>query len=201
MRRSNLIVAVLASALSAIALLPLEAAHADGAIEKLLTDNDRARLQAFEQTRAEALRQAKTGGDAGEYAVLESIIARRDLTLRTFDFSGKWKCRTIKAGDLTPLVIYGWFDCAVTEDDAGVQLKKLTGSQRTTGRFYDDGDTRMIIIGTGHVNDDPALPYGSGPEHDKVGYAFLNGNGGWRIEFADPYYESLLDVLEFKRGQ
>ena len=42
-------------------------------------------------------------------------------------------------------------------------------------------------------------PYGSGPESDQVGYAFRNSANEWRIEFPAPYYESNLDIIEFKR--
>ncbi|TIY07239.1 MAG: DUF4893 domain-containing protein, partial [Mesorhizobium sp.] len=31
------------------------------------------------------------------------------------------------------------------------------------------------------------------------GYAFRNSVNEWRIEFPAPYYESKLDILEFKR--
>jgi hypothetical protein len=42
-------------------------------------------------------------------------------------------------------------------------------------------------------------PYGSGPESDQVGYAFRTGANAWRIEFPAPYYDSMLDILEFRR--
>lgn len=49
------------------------------------------------------------------------------------------------------------------------------------------------------MNNDKAKPYGSGPESDQVGYAFRNSAAEWRIEFPAPYYESKLDIMEFKR--
>ena len=116
-----------------------------------------------------------------------------------FDLAGDWQCRTIKVGGLSPLVVYGWFKCRVSDDGSGWMLEKLSGSQRTKGRFYDDGEKRLIYLGSFFVDGDPAKPYGSGPESDQVGYAFRTGPAGWRIEFPAPYYESKLDILEFKR--
>ena len=114
--------------------------------------------------------------------------------------TGTWKCRTIKAGgDFGALVIYGWFKCKVSDDGSGWMLEKLTGSQRTKGRFYDDDAKRAIYLGSFFVEGDPVPRYGSGPKTDQVGYAFRTGTDAWRIEFPAPYYESNLDIIEFKR--
>jgi hypothetical protein len=78
-------------------------------------------------------------------------------------------------------------------------LKKTTGSQRTTGRLYDDGEKRAIYLGELSFNDDPTGRYGGDPKNDQAGYAFRTGADGWRIEFPDPYYESRMDILELKR--
>ena len=85
------------------------------------------------------------------------------------------------------------------DDGSGWQLEKISGSQRTKGRFFDDGEKRAIYLGSGYVNDNKPKPYGSGPESDQVGYAFRTGANEWRIEFPAPYYESNLDIIEFKR--
>lgn len=87
----------------------------------------------------------------------------------------------------------------MTDDGSGWRLEKISGSQRTKGRFFDDGEKRAIYLGSAYVNNDPAKPYGSGPQTDQVGYAFRNSAKEWRIEFPAPYYESKLDIIEFKR--
>jgi hypothetical protein len=112
---------------------------------------------------------------------------------------GDWQCRTIKAGGLAKLVVYGWFKCRVSDDGSGWMLEKVSGSQRTKGRFFDDGEKRLIYLGSFHVAGATAKPYASGPESDQVGYAFRTGPQEWRIEFPAPYYESKLDILEFRR--
>ena len=113
--------------------------------------------------------------------------------------TGNWQCRTIKTGGQLPLVIYGWFKCRVTDDGSGWKLEKISGSQRTTGRFYDESDRRLIYLGSQYVNEEKPKPYGSGAETDQVGYAFRTGPKEWRIELPAPHYESKLDILEFRR--
>jgi hypothetical protein len=113
--------------------------------------------------------------------------------------TGNWQCRTIKAGGLGPLVVYGWFKCKVSDDGSGWMLEKISGSQRTKGRFYTDGDSRLIYLGSGFVSGEKPKAYGRGPDTDQVGYAFRSGQAEWRIEFPAPRYESKLDIIEFRR--
>ncbi|BCG94012.1 DUF4893 domain-containing protein [Mesorhizobium sp. 131-2-1] len=187
---------LLFAALGLIAL-PLPA-HADGEVQKLITAADKARLDKYGETRKAALEEAKAG-DPAEVKQLDSLLAKPLVAFSDKDLTGNWSCRTIKAGGLSPLVIYGWFKCKVTDDGSGWRLEKINGSQRTKGRFFDDGEKRSIYLGSFTVNEDPAKPYGSGPQSDQVGYAFRNSASEWRIEFPAPYYESKLDIMEFKR--
>ncbi|RWM11031.1 DUF4893 domain-containing protein [Mesorhizobium sp.] len=173
-------------------------AHADGEVQKLITAADKARLDRYGETRKAALEEAKAGNPA-EVKQLDALLAKPLVAFSDKDLTGKWKCRTIKAGGLSPLVIYGWFKCEVTDDGSGWRLQKISGSQRTMGRFFDDGEKRAIYLGSFSVNDDKAKPYGSGPESDQVGYAFRSSATEWRIEFPAPYYESKLDIMELKR--
>ncbi|RUW61300.1 DUF4893 domain-containing protein [Mesorhizobium sp. M7A.F.Ca.US.008.03.1.1] len=173
-------------------------ALADGQVQKLITPADKTRLDKYGETRKAALAEAKAGNPS-EVKQLDALLAKPLVAFSDKDLTGKWQCRTIKAGGPLPLVIYGWFKCKVTDDGSGWRLEKISGSQRTKGRFFDDGEKRAIYLGSFYVNDDPAKPYGSGPQSDQVGYAFRNGAKEWRIEFPAPYYESKLDIIEFKR--
>jgi hypothetical protein len=185
-------------ALAALLALSASSALADGVVQKLMTAADKARLEAYEDTRAEALTEAKDG-DQAQLAELEALLAKPLLSLPDFDLGGDWRCRTTKLGGLSPLVVYGWFKCRVSDDGSGWKLEKLSGSQRTTGRFYDDSQTRTIYLGSFSIAGDKPQPYGSGPDTDQVGYAFRTGPAEWRIEFPAPKYESNLDILEFRR--
>ncbi len=174
-------------------------ALATGEIESLITPADRERLANYETTRAEALKEARGAGSAKDVATLDKVVDARQQSWSGFDVTGDWQCRTIKAGGPAELVVYGWFKCRVTDDGAGWTLTKLTGSQKTKGRFFTDSDFRQTYLGSFAVNDDPFPAYGTGPETDQVGYALLMSPTSWRIEFPAPYYESKLDILEFRR--
>ena len=168
----------LRASLGAILLLfSLAPAAADGEVDRLITPADRMRLKTYAETRQAAVAEARKGGTADELATFEAILAR---PLKSFS-------------------VYDWFKCRVGDDGSGWRLEKISGSQRTTGRFFDDGDKRLIYLGSQYVVGEPARPYGSGPESDQVGYAFRTGAKEWRIEFPAPYYESKLDILEFRR--
>ena len=126
-------------ALAALLLLPVGTASADGFVQKLMTTNDKARIEAFDTTRKSAIDEARAGGSAADIAVLDKLLGPEPQSFQGFDLTGDWRCRTVKAGGLAELIVYGWFKCRVTDDGSGWMLTKLTGSQRTTGRFYDDG--------------------------------------------------------------
>ncbi len=185
-------------ALAALFVLPAGLALADGVVQKLMTSADKTRLEKYDETRKVALAEAK-GSDGAELAQLDALLAKPLLSLPDFDLGGEWRCRTTKVGGLSPLVVYGWFKCRVSDDGSGWKLEKTSGSQRTTGRFYDDGETRLIYLGSFSIAGDTPKPYGDGPESDQVGYAFRTGPAEWRIEFPAPQYESKLDILELRR--
>lgn len=174
-------------------------AFADGEFDKIVTAADKARLGSYDVTKADAIDAATKGGSADDVATLNAILAKQPVSFQGFDLTGDWQCRTIKLGGPAPLVIYGWFKCKVTDDGSGWQLEKLSGSQRTKGRFYTESDTRLHYIGSYFVAGETPKPYGSGPETDQVGFTYRTGDTEWRIEFPAPYYESKLDILEFKR--
>ena len=186
--------------LLAVAILALAGApaFAEGVVQSLMTQADKARLENFETTRTIALDEAK-GGNPAELAELDALLSKPLESLPDFDLGGAWQCRTVKVGGPVGLVVYGWFRCRVTDDGSGWKLDKLSGSQRTTGRFYDDGEQRSIYLGSFHVAGEAARAYGSRPQTDQAGYVFRTGPTEWRIEFPAPAYESRLDILEFRR--
>jgi hypothetical protein len=192
-------IAVLAALVGSLAVSLAAPALADGVVQKLMTPSDKAKLEKYGETRKAAIAAAQKGEPA-EVKEFNALLARPLVAFSDKDLTGNWKCRTIKAGgDFGVLVIYGWFKCKVGDDGSGWVLEKLTGSQRTKGRFYDDNAKRAIYLGSFFVEGDPVLPYGSGPKSDQVGYAFRTGPNAWRLELPAPYYESNLDILEFKR--
>lgn len=192
MNRTSLFACLLLSA----SALP---AAADGVVDKIMTPADQARLADYGTVRADAVAEARAGGAPADLAVLDAILVAPQIPFSGFDMTGSWQCRTTKVGGLGALVVYGWFKCRVGDDGSGWLLEKTSGSQRTKGRFYDDGERRLIYLGSFFVAGDAPKPYGSGPESDQAGYAFRTGEDAWRIELPSPYYESKLDIMEFRR--
>lgn len=195
-RKMLIVVVAFGIAISAGAAAP---AFATGEILSVITPADQQRLNSYAKTREAALGEARAGGGKQELAELDKLISASDMDFQGMDLTGEWQCRTLKVGKNLPLVVYGWFRCRVTDDGSGWQLEKLSGSQKTKGRFFDDGPKRLTYLGAGYVNDNAPPTYGGGPQADQAGYAFRTGENAWRIEFPEPYYESKLDILEFRR--
>lgn len=176
------------------------AAHADGEIDKIMTAADKARLASFDKVRAEAIAEARKGGSPEDIATLDAVLAGKDLAFSEgFDLTGNWQCRTVKLGGTLPITVYGWFKCRVSDDGSGWRLEKLTGSQRTSGAFYTDSDTRLTYLGALHYGHEQPKKYGSDADRDQVAYALHPDENRVRLEFPSPKYESRLDILELKR--
>jgi hypothetical protein len=175
-------------------------ASADGAITRLITKSDQARLVKYEETKAKAVEEARKGGAAADVNQLDGILAKPRLAFsEDFNMVGNWKCRATKLGNEPPLVIYGWFKCRVTDDGSGWMLEKTSGSQRTKGRFYTDNDKRLAYLGVSYIAGEKPKSYGVGPDSDQVGYVYRTADNAFRIEFPAPARESLMDILELKR--
>jgi hypothetical protein len=174
-------------------------ALADGAIVRLLTPADKGRLERFDATRATAIADARARGAPADVAALERALSGKPMSVRQFDPTGDWRCRTLKLGKSAGLVVYGWFRCRIVDDGAGWRLDKLNGSQRVSGRFYDDGDTRMILAGALSFAEEPRQAYGKPGARNQVAYAVRPGPDRLRLEFPEPEYESLFDVMELER--
>lgn len=166
-----------------------------------LTLADKARLDAFQATRAQAVSEARASQSKEDVAALEQALGGKELSVHDgFDPTGEWRCRTMKLGKLLPLTVYPWFRCRISDDGAGWRLDKLSGSQRTSGRFYDMSDARMVYLGALFYNDDPPVAYGAAAERDQVAIVVRPGTNRLRLEFPSPVHESLFDILELERA-
>lgn len=179
--------------------LPVTQALATGEIERLITPADRARLKQYDTIRKTALDQAHKSTNPGDVATLDALLAKKPTAFGNFDMTGNWQCRTIKTDGAPPLVINGWFKCRVADDGAGWYLEKLTGSQRTSGRFFTDSDTRLTYLGVRNKTGEKPKRYPASPESNEVGYTFRTGPNDWRIEFPSKRYEAMFEILEFRR--
>ena len=176
-------------------------ALADGALDKIISPFDEARLADFQKTEAQALSEALRG-DPAEVEILTAALSGKPLPIDgDFDPTGRWRCRVIKAGGDPglPLVVYGWFKCRISDDGAGWFVEKISGSQRLTGRLYTRSATELVFLGAGHVNDDPPRKYGEDAEQDQVAIVTRRGKDRLVFEFPAPKFESKLDVMVMER--
>ena len=176
-------------------------ALADGAVVGLLTPEDKGRLARIDSTRAAALADARAHGAPADVVTLDRAMSGTLLSVRKADLAGDWRCRTLKLGKSAGLVVYGWFRCRIVDDGAGWRLDKLTGSQRVSGRFYDDGETRMIFAGAQSLGDEPRQAYGRPGARNQVAMAVRPGQDRLRLEFPEPQVESTFDVMELERAR
>jgi len=174
--------------------------RADGELPTLLTPADKTRLEGLGAIRQDALAAARAGGSPDDVAVLDAALAGDALPFdEHLDPTGEWRCRVIKAGGTVPLVVYGWFRCRISDDGAGWMLQKLSGSQRTQGRFYTQDDTRLVYLGSGYMAGEAAGTYGKDAARDQVAIATRRSAKRLVLEFPQPAVESLLDVMVLER--
>jgi hypothetical protein len=192
--------AVLTATMAVIAVLGGSgAAGADSDLLGGLAQADRDRLARYEAVRAEAIADARAKGAPEDVDRLDMILAGTPQPLLGESLTGEYRCRTAKLGGDPALTIYGWFRCAIDDDDIGYRLRKLTGSQRMTLHFIDDTKDRAIAYGAGHVAGEDPRSYGQSAEHNQVGYLIKAEGGRYRIEFPLPVFESRFDILELER--
>lgn len=181
-------------------LLPACPAQADGVLQDLITAEDKARLAQFDEVKEKALKEARSGGTGADIRILNDAMAGTPLsTGGAFDATGKWSCRTIKMGGGLALTVYSPFRCSISDDGAGWFLKKLSGSQRTQGRFYSESDTRMIYLGAGHIHDEPPRKYGEDARENQIAVVERLGENRLVLQFPKPAYESDFDLLVLER--
>ena len=103
------------------------------------------------------------------------------------------------SGGTLPLTVYPWFACRISEDGAGWQFEKLTGSQRTKGMFYTLSATRLAYLGAGYVNGDKPRIYGQDAKENQVAIVERRAKNRLVFLFPAPQYESKLDILVMER--
>jgi Domain of unknown function (DUF4893) len=184
---------------AAFLLFSASAALATGAVVSIITAEDRARLDEFDAVRAGALADARSGGAREDLAALDAALAGEPLAFQGFDPVGAWRCRVIKLGGGLPLVAYPWFNCRIKDDGAGWFMEKTSGSQRTSGRLYDDGDKRLLYLGAGTVNDDAKRVYNADPLYNEPAYVERLGPRKLVFQFPSPKFESKFDMLVLER--
>lgn len=161
------------------------------------------RLSKLEESRAKGLDEASLGAPASDLTAIHAVL---DAAAASGSLEGKWRCRTIKLGGLTPDVIYAWFNCRISKRGDGLFFEKLTGSQRTSGLLYPEGNG-YVYLGASYVTGEKPHAYsGNGAQagapatpDDQIGKLTLLSGNRARLELPYPLQESTFDVIELKR--
>lgn len=168
------------------------------------TPFDANRISKLEESRAKGLAEAQAGSDM---ATIHAVLDPAPEAIGDGALAGKWRCRTIKLGGLTPDVVYSWFNCRISHRDGGLFFEKVTGSQRVAGVLYPREEGGYVLLGALSVGNEPAHRYSGNHESagaeatpdDAVGVLTAIGGNRARIEFPYPVQESTFDVIELKR--
>jgi len=117
---------------------------------------------------------------------------------------GVYDCATYKLGGTIGFSSYPTFKCRIELTPGGdLTLTKLTGSQRTAGKFYPSGesDRRLVYLGgqAWGMDEKRATAYGADPARDQIGVLERIGERRWRLVLPWPRVESDLDLIELSR--
>ena len=185
-------------ALSLVVMALASPGWADGAIVRLMSEEDTRVLAEFDDRRAAAITLARGLPDAAAVATLEQVLAGRVLSFDDgYDPSGAWQCRYLKLGGDPVLSVYGWFSCRVFDDGAGWVIEKTTGSQRSRGRLYRLTEDRLLYLGALHYAAEAPMWFGDDPARNHMAVLTRLDDGRMRLEFPAPLAESDFDILEF----
>jgi hypothetical protein len=167
----------------------------------IATPDDRRRLREWRSAWVEALALAGTTAQQAEIAG-EGALLQPDAALPgAIPPPGDYRCRTLKLGGqssgMPHYITYQPFSCRITLENGLLSFAKIGGSQRPVGLLFQDGDRRMIFLGTLQLGDERrALQYGRDRERDMAGVLERIGERRWRLVSPYPHFESLVDVLE-----
>lgn len=114
---------------------------------------------------------------------------------------GKYQCRTIKLGGNLPAIVYGWFDCDVFPEEAALVIRKTSGSQRFFGLLAPAANGLAYKGALHYGYEDISKFYGQDSERNQVGCfsAIDESMNHFVLELPAPKFESVHDVIEFKR--
>lgn len=183
-----------AAALAAFVALPMVAplacrVPADSALDVADTD----RMGQFEASRVRGLGEAMMSTDASQRAVVADLFSKGIQVIDTIA-DGAYDCRTIKMGGISPLVVYDYFDCQIS--NGGTTIEKTSGSQRFTGTLTPTFQG-LFYQGTQHYNNDPVPAYTDGSDMNQVGCLYqVRDEAVYRLELPFPKFESTHDVIE-----
>jgi Domain of unknown function (DUF4893) len=165
------------------------------------TPADQDRLARLGLAWQEALDEAKRA-NPGDVAKEGKLLLPRSGLSRPDPTPGSYNCRMITLGKATAkgkaFESFKPFFCYVQVEGDQLTIVKQTGSQRPSGRLWEDDDpNRMIFLGSlALASDDQPLAYGDDPKRDMAGVFERIAPFRWRLVIPWPQSDSKLNVFE-----
>ena len=164
-----------------------------------VTDQDRlARLGLAWQ---EALAEARKS-NPGDVAHEGKLLLPRSGLPRPAPTPGSYNCRVLTLGKATAkgksFESFRPFFCYVEVEGDQLTIVKQTGSQRPSGRLWEDDDpNRMIFLGSlALADEEQPLAYGDDPKRNMAGVFERIGAFRWRLVIPWPQSDAKLEVFE-----
>ncbi|HEY8433773.1 MAG TPA: DUF4893 domain-containing protein [Sphingomicrobium sp.] len=165
------------------------------------TAADQDRLSRLGLAWQEALAEAKKS-NGGEVSREGKLLLPRTGLPRPAPTPGSYNCRMIALGKATPkgkaFDAFKPFFCYVEVEGDQLTIVKQTGSQRPSGRLWDDDDpNRMIFLGSlALADEEQPLAYGDDPKRNMAGVFDRIGAFRWRLVIPWPQGDAKLEVFE-----
>ena len=169
--------------------------------KQVATAADEDRLARLGLAWSQALAEAKRT-NANDIRHEGKLLLPRAALPRPAPTPGSYNCRLIKLGKASqkskPYESFKPFFCYVEVEGDLLTIVKQTGSQRPSGRLWDDDDaTRLIFLGSLALGDEqPPVAYGDDPKRDMAGVLERIAPFKWRLVIPWPQSTSKLDVFE-----
>jgi hypothetical protein len=166
---------------------------------------DADRLRRLDGAWESALGKARKAGFAADIEKMRALADPKAATLANpHPAPGDYNCAVFKIGGTVGFVSYPVFRCRIALTPGGdLTLTKLTGSQRTAGKFYpsSESDRRLVYLGgqAWGMDEKRASAYGADPARDQIGVLERIGEQRWRLVLPWPRVESDLDLIELSR--
>lgn len=164
------------------------------------TQADQGRLHDWRSAFTAALAAARASGHGDEIAK-QGALLEPDAAIGGPIPDGLYRCRVFKLGaksaGMLDYVAYPWFTCRVQQQGKLQRFVKLNGSQRQIGVIFPYDQLHGVFLGTTAFSTEArAMPYGTDPQRDVIGFVERIGPQRWRLVMPKPAFESQLDVME-----
>jgi len=169
--------------------------------KSLILPADAERIAAIDNGWAEALAEARAQKFGNALSAEGPLLDPAAALPRAAPPPGRYRCRIFKLG-LPPtargraFARFKPFYCFVAAEGALLTFTKATGTQRPGGRFWDDGEKRMIFMGGVSEGRGSPPAYGADARQNRVGVVERVDDFRWRLVTPRQSPDARIEVME-----